>query len=163
MELEECIRKANELSLNRIKPFTISESGVFKSEFKYPTYEIKVENDNRIVCGGDVLIRLYSPNGEFSVVFPDFKLHSKDRHIDMFEGGLPLCGQCWPPKIQSDSGTDVYAIYEIYDDENRRFLARYRTDDDCGCKVYDSVTNSYYVIYGVNDPGHSHNTLVKIK
>lgn len=158
------VEKAEELSATHVRSYTITD-GFFKSTGKYPFFADKVEG-NRISNSGDALLWLYSHLGEFRVVFPDFKLQSKNKRLYLFEGGLPLMGQCGPPRIERDNpDSEIYAVYEIYGNKERRQLADVGGNNDAGygCKVRDPETNNVYIVTGRYDPGHSHNTLVPYK
>lgn len=164
---EAYINRANELEAEGVVPYTIQPSdGLFCSTRKYPFFTLEVPEDNRVPCGGETLLSLYcSPGGSFKVVFPELTLESVDGKVQMFQGGLPLIGQCNPPKIVRDKPeTKVYAVYEFYGPIKRRELYHYRFKDDTGVLVRTTCLGQFgYRAGGVNDIGHSHNTLYRLK
>jgi hypothetical protein len=152
--------RAEELEAEGIIPYILNRAnGLFMSTRKYPILTLEVPENNMVQRGGETLLSLYcSKGGSFDVVFPELTLKSVDGKVKMFKGGLPLIGQCSPPKIVRNSPTTkVYAVYELYGKEKRRELAQYSFKDNVGVLV-ETETQAYRV-KGKNDPGHSHNTL----
>lgn len=156
--------KAAELEAAGVVPYKIDSNGFFESARKYPIIASLIPQDEtKIAFGGDTLLYLYSPNGEFNVVFYGGRtFHSTDQRLNLFTGGLPLIGQCWPPKIERLSPeTKVYAVLEVYGTQKRRELASWcdARDGNYGVRLKGD-NGAEYRVYGKQDPGHSHNTVV---
>lgn len=153
-------------------PYIIDTNHVFYSLKNSPRNINKIYHnylhDNVIMVpySGDNLLEVYVTKGEFVLYFhgSNLEFNSNNSKVQLFEGGVPLCGQSSAPYIKNvDPDADIYAVYELYSHYYRNRLASYSsTNDDIeGVHLLHPEIPKRYKVVGRLDPGHSLNTIVE--
>jgi hypothetical protein len=173
MSYQTLVETANQLDASGIRLFEISKDGLFHSNRRAPQMTIDITGDRCIPNAGDVLLRVYCDRGSVSLYWPYSRFDEEGNeaplfvgsHIEVFHDGLPLANGLYTKATytKSDPDAKVWATYEILSDAQRKMLYIWRepVDENKGLKMrYGEET---YQIVGRLDPGHSVNTILRVK
>lgn len=134
--------------------YIIDGQGFFKTTGK-KHHVITIVEDNYIPYSGDNLLYVYCTKGTIHVeVEGDVPAYHGAPTVRFFEGGLPFVGQyaakVWVRKSSEDA--QVYAVFENYNENDRRDLAYYSApyNQEYGVKLRDLRDGTCYQVVGRN-------------